>query len=117
MVAPSRVPGPMPQRRVVLSPDGRLPVTERYIVASDAHTFDGTPIAQLTQTGLEVGGLTLWRLDGPARLATVERGIRHPRNVEQIIIAPDNSLRAHRPEANARQQKHQRVMNENPRRA
>jgi hypothetical protein len=74
--APSRVPGPMPQRRIIISRDGRLPIRERYIVASDAHSFNGTPVAHLTQFGLEVDGLTLWRLDGPARLVTVRRGIR-----------------------------------------
>jgi hypothetical protein len=74
-LAPGRVPGPMPQRVVHAGADGRLPVPERYVVASDAHRFVGTPVAHLTQTDTDVSGLTLWRLDGPARLTTVTRGV------------------------------------------
>jgi hypothetical protein len=74
-LAPSRVPGPMPQRIVRAGADGQLPIPERYVVASDAHGFVGTPIAHLTQTDTDVSGLTLWRLDGRARLTTVTRGV------------------------------------------
>jgi hypothetical protein len=74
--APARVPGPMPQRVVAVPADGRLPISERYVVASDPHTFVGTPVAHLTQPDLESGGLTLWRLTGPARLVTVKQGIQ-----------------------------------------
>jgi len=55
---------------------GRLLIGERYIVASDSHAFAGTPIAHLAQSGLDQAGLTLWRLTGPARLTTVQSGIR-----------------------------------------
>jgi hypothetical protein len=72
---PSRVPGPMDQTIVHVPPDGRLPIHERYVVASDPHKFDGTPIAHLAQPGTDVGGLTLWRFNGAPRLTTVERGI------------------------------------------
>jgi hypothetical protein len=75
-LAPSRVPGPMPQRRISVAPDGRLPVRERYIVASDPHSFAGTKVAHLTQMDTDVGGITLWRLNSPPRLATVVRGIQ-----------------------------------------
>jgi hypothetical protein len=75
-VAPGRVPGPMAQRVVSVPPSGRLPIRERYIVASDPHAFAGAPIAHLTQVGLDSAGLTLWRLTGPPRLITVERGIQ-----------------------------------------
>jgi Dolichyl-phosphate-mannose-protein mannosyltransferase len=75
-LAPSRVPGPMSQRQISVAADGRLPVTERYIVASDPHSFVGTKVAHLTQIDTDVGGLTLWRLDGPPRLKTVTRGIQ-----------------------------------------
>ncbi len=75
-VAPSRVPGPMPQRVVAVPADGRLPIAEHYIVASDPHSFAGTPVAHLAQVGLDTAGLTLWRLSGPARLTTVERGVQ-----------------------------------------
>jgi hypothetical protein len=68
---PSRVPGPMPQTRVRVPPSGRLPIDGEYAVASDRLAFVGTPVAHLAQSGLDVSGLTLWRLDPPARLSTV----------------------------------------------
>lgn len=70
-VKPSSVPGPMPQRAVVIPPSGRLPISERYVVASDRVAFVGTPIAHLAQAGLDVSGLTLWLLDGPPRVSTI----------------------------------------------
>jgi hypothetical protein len=75
-IAPSLVPGPMPQTSVRLRPDGRLPVSDRYVVASNIFSFVGEPVATLAQTGLDVTGLTLWRLDGPPRLSTQTRGIQ-----------------------------------------
>ena len=75
-LAPTRVPGPLAQRQEHVRADGRLPIAARYVVASDPHTFVGRPVAHLQQTGLEVSGLTLWRLDPPARLSTIERGIQ-----------------------------------------
>jgi hypothetical protein len=68
-IAPARVPGPLPQRVIDLGDDGRLPITEGFIVASDPHRFLGTPIAHLTQGGAGVSGLTLWRLEERARLS------------------------------------------------
>jgi hypothetical protein len=41
-----------------------------------------------------------------------KRLIRQPRDVEHLIIAPHDALRAHRPETDCREQKHQRVMDE-----
>lgn len=70
-LAPSRVPGPMPQRSATPRVDGRLPVTDRYVVASDRLTFVGSPVAHLAQSGLDVSGLTLWELNGAPRLSTV----------------------------------------------
>ena len=75
-IRPTNVAGPMPQTSVTVGPDGRLPLHERYVVASNRHTFIGTPVAQLPQQGLDVSGLTLWRLDGTPRLSTVEYGIQ-----------------------------------------
>ena len=66
---PYTVPGPMPQRRAPLGPDGRLPIPTRYVVATDAHRFVGTPVAHLAQQGTTTSGLTLWRLDGRPRLS------------------------------------------------
>ena len=70
-VAPYRVSGPMPQEQVAVPPTGRLPIRDRYVVASDRLSFVGSPVAHLAQTGLDVSGLTLWKLDPPARLSTV----------------------------------------------
>ncbi|MFL5964853.1 MAG: glycosyltransferase family 39 protein [Gaiellaceae bacterium] len=75
-LAPFRVPGPLDQTIIHVPPDGRLPINQRYVVASDPHRFDGTPIAHLAQTETDVGGLTLWRLDGAPRLSTVVHGIQ-----------------------------------------
>src|SRR4029077_12344956 len=49
---------------------------ERYVVATDPHTFIGTAVAHLPQRGLDTSGLTLWRLDGAPRLSTVEVGVK-----------------------------------------
>jgi Dolichyl-phosphate-mannose-protein mannosyltransferase len=70
-LSPATVPGPIPERKVAVGSSGALPIRERYVVASDPLTFFGTPIGHLAQTGLEVSGLTLWRLEGRPRLATV----------------------------------------------
>jgi hypothetical protein len=76
-LAPFRVPGPMDQTIVHVPADGRLPIHERYVVASDPHTFVGTPVAHLAQPETEVGGMTLWRLEaGAPRLSTVSRNIQ-----------------------------------------
>jgi len=76
-LAPHRVPGPL--RQQVVRPDNRgaLPIRERYVVASDGHTFVGAPVAHIVQTGIAEAGLTLWRLDGQPRLSTAQRDI-HP---------------------------------------
>jgi hypothetical protein len=69
-VRPASVPGPLGQTEISVPPNGLLPTRDRYIVATDRHTFFGTPVAQLAPTGL-----TLWRLDGPTRLSTSESGV------------------------------------------
>jgi hypothetical protein len=74
-VWPSVVTGPLAQTSVTVPATGRLPTTDRYIVASDRNELDGTPVAHLTQTGLDVSGLTLWRLNEPARLSLVKTNI------------------------------------------
>ena len=55
-VWPSFVTGPMAQTSVTFPATGRLPTTDRYIVASDRNQFYGTPVAHLAQTGLDVAG-------------------------------------------------------------
>ncbi len=44
-IIPHFVPGPIPQRRIALPRDGRLPIDERYAVANDHVQFEGSPIA------------------------------------------------------------------------
>jgi hypothetical protein len=73
---PSAVPGPVTQTSVIVQPTGRLPITDRYVVASDRNELFGTRVARLTQTGLDVAGLTLWRLQGPPRLSLVKSNIQ-----------------------------------------
>jgi len=74
-LAPARVPGPLRQKVVELDASGALPIRARYIVASDLHTFVGTPVAHIVQTGVVQAGMTLWRVDGTPRLSTVTQGI------------------------------------------
>jgi hypothetical protein len=74
-LAPTRVPGPIRQRQEPVGADGRIDLRSPYVVASDPHVFAGTPVAHLAQNGLDVTGLTLWRLDPPARLSTITGGI------------------------------------------
>lgn len=75
-IRPSSVAGPMPQTPVSVGSGGQVPLHERYVVASDRHTFIGARVAHLAQEGLDVSGLTLWRLDGAPRLSTIEHGIK-----------------------------------------
>ena len=75
-LGPARVPGPMPQTAVTVRPDGRLPMREPYVVAPDRFSFIGSPVAHLAQTGLDVSGLTLWRLDGAPRVSTIEHNVQ-----------------------------------------
>ena len=75
-IAPARVPGPLVQTAIGIPPDGRLPTRDRYVVAPDRFSLIGTPVAHLTQTGLDVSGLTLWDLHEPARVDLIEGGIQ-----------------------------------------
>jgi hypothetical protein len=74
-LAPATVPGPMPQVHATIAPSGELPIRDRYVVANDRLAFVGAPIAHLAQNGLDVSGLTLWRLHGPPRLSTSTNGV------------------------------------------
>ncbi|MGH3002240.1 MAG: glycosyltransferase family 39 protein [Gaiellaceae bacterium] len=75
-IRPAQVPGPMPQTAVTVPRDGHLPITERYVVAPDRFTLIGDPVAHLSQNGLDVSGLTLWRLDGAPRISTIAGGVQ-----------------------------------------
>lgn len=72
----SAVPGPMPQTAAVLGPTGELPTRDRYVVAPDRFTLVGTPVAHLPQQGLDISGLTLWRLSGAPRVSTITHGVQ-----------------------------------------
>jgi hypothetical protein len=76
VVSTSPVPGPMPQTVFKLGPSGRLPLDERWVVASDPHELVGTPVAHLPQIGLDVTGLTLWKVDGPPRMSLETGGVQ-----------------------------------------
>lgn len=73
---PYKVSGPIGQTSARLGPSGLLPISTPYLVASDIHRFDGTPVAHLTQAGVSTGGLTLWRLNHPPRLSMLTYGIQ-----------------------------------------
>lgn len=75
-IRPTAVPGPMPQTSVRVRSSGSVPLSEKYVVATDTFTFVGEPIAHLAQQGLDVSGLTLWRLDGAPRVSTAISGVR-----------------------------------------
>ncbi|MGH3102582.1 MAG: glycosyltransferase family 39 protein [Gaiellaceae bacterium] len=79
---PIAVPGPLPQEPVRTLPDGLLArrggrfAPERYVVASAATKFIGTPLAELQQYGILQPGLILWRLQGDLRLSYTVSGVR-----------------------------------------
>ncbi len=75
-IEPNLIPGPIEQTGVKVAPDGRLAITEPYVVAVDRLSFFGTPVAHLPQEGLDVSGLTLWKLSGPARMSTATSGVQ-----------------------------------------
>jgi hypothetical protein len=74
-LAPARVPGPLPQQVQALTPNGRLAVRDRYLVASDQFGFVGTPVAHHARGG-DLEALTLWRLTGPPRLSSITTGVQ-----------------------------------------
>ena len=74
-LAPSAVPGPMKQKRVIVPPSGRLPIHNRLIVASGTDTFVGTAVAHQS-LGPDSYGLTLWQLDRPPALSTITQNVK-----------------------------------------
>ena len=65
-IAPNFVPGPIEQEQVRPPGSGRLPITDRYVVANDLIGMVGVPVAHQDR-GLDQYGLTLWRLTGAPR--------------------------------------------------
>jgi hypothetical protein len=70
------VPGPIAQTRQKLGRDGLLQTAKRYVVAPDRFQLIGSPVAHLAQAGLDISGLTLWRVTGPARVSTITNAIQ-----------------------------------------
>jgi hypothetical protein len=80
VVGDTDVPGPLPQKRVGVEPDGTLTLpTGRlnppaYAVISTKFTLIGQSVAQIAQQGLRQGGLALWRVSPPLRISTWTTG-------------------------------------------
>ncbi len=80
VVGDVEVPGPLPQRRVVVSPRGTLtlPVgrlsAPGYAVVSTKFSLVGQPVTQIAQQNLRQGGLALWRIAPPLRISTWTTG-------------------------------------------
>lgn len=72
---PNEVLGPLPAREEAPAADGRLAISERYVVANDDLTFVGTPVAHHDR-GPDYPAFTLWRLNGPPRISTASTGIK-----------------------------------------
>ena len=75
-IAPNRVPGSIAQTQVTIGRRGALPIGENYVVAADRLSLEGTPIGHLPEPDLDIGGLTLWRLNGPARVSMAKDGVQ-----------------------------------------
>jgi len=78
----AEVPGPLPQTRVAVQPDGTVLVPPsaarppQFAVASSWMTLRGEQVAQVTQQGLTQAGLNLWKLDRPLRISTRISGLQ-----------------------------------------
>ena len=81
LTLPGAHAGPIPQRTVRPRPDGRMVAADggvapvRYVVASTAFTFAGTPVRANPQEGVRQRGLVLWKVDQPLRLSTWTTGV------------------------------------------
>jgi hypothetical protein len=85
-VRPNRVPGPLEQTSVTVPTSGRLPSPDPYVVAPDRLTFFGARVAHLTQTNLDISGLTLWRVTRPLRLSTAIQGVQANGDMTQPAV-------------------------------
>ncbi len=75
-IEPNVVAGPIEQTGIRVRRGGRLSIAQPYVVAADRLSFVGAPVAHLAQEGLDVSGLTLWRLQRPARVSTAVSGVQ-----------------------------------------
>jgi hypothetical protein len=75
------VPGPLPQRRADIRPDGtvvaRSPLGQpAYAIASNWIELDGERAGGVEQNGLTQKGLVLWKIDQPLRLRSQTSGLQ-----------------------------------------
>jgi hypothetical protein len=74
------VTGPLPQTRVSIDADGTLRpasgelAAPAYAVVSTRFALAGDQVTQIAQQGLRQGGLALWRVSPPLRIATWTTG-------------------------------------------
>jgi hypothetical protein len=85
-LSPNRVSGPLEQTAVTVPANGRLPSRDPYVVAPDTFTFFGARVAHLTQTNLDISGLTLWRVTRPLRLSTATQGVQANGDMTQPAV-------------------------------
>jgi hypothetical protein len=84
------IPGPLPQTQLkILPPSGELDTVGGgaadvpLVVASDWDTFRGSRVASTALPTADTPGLTLWRLDPPARLDTLTEGMQPNGDITQ----------------------------------
>jgi hypothetical protein len=76
------VPGPLPQGRVAVQPDGTVAAPSlrddqpHYAIASNWIELAGKPVGGAEQQGLTQKGLVLWKLDGPLRMRSETSGLQ-----------------------------------------
>jgi hypothetical protein len=76
------VPGPLPQERVAVRPDGTVAAPSsrddgpHYAIASNWLELAGIPSGGAEQQGLTQKGLVLWKLDGPLRIRSQTSGLQ-----------------------------------------
>ena len=76
------VPGPLPQDRVGIRPDGIVVARSRhddgphYAIASNWIELAGERAGGVEQQGLTQKGLVLWKLDGPLRMLSQTSGLQ-----------------------------------------
>jgi len=81
-VGAQTVPGPLPQQRVAVRPDGTVVAPSsrddgpHYAIASNWIELAGEQAGGVEQQGLTQKGLTLWKLGGPLRLRSQTSGLQ-----------------------------------------
>jgi dolichyl-phosphate-mannose-protein mannosyltransferase len=92
------VPGPLPQQRAGVRPDGKLVVAEspgrrsaRYALASNWIELAGERAGEVEQVGLTQKGLVLWKLDRPLRLRSQTSGLQLNGDIsgQAVLVAYD----------------------------